>query len=299
MSIEQILASRGLLDALTPRGGRLVGPCPVHGGDNPRAFVVDRRKGLWRCFTHCDGGGDVVELVRRLDRCGYREAAETLASLAGTVPVSTSPPAAFAPPRPLFHPYTRRLNLDPNASLLRRKSITPDTARRFEVGAYHGRGFLEGCVGVRLHDSNGLPLGYAGRRLDPELLRRLGKWKLPPALPKSHLLYNLHRVRPRLSTAHLALVECPWGVMRLAQLRLPAVALLGTSLSEPQISLLAHASKVVLLLDGDDAGRLATTRIQARLGTHKTTIAHLPDGLDPDDLTDLDLASLLHPLLPF
>ena len=295
--IEQVLLARGV--RLAKRGHNLVGPCPVHGGDNPTAFVVHPAKNLWRCFTHCDGGGDVVELVRRLDRCGYREAAQTLASLAGAAPLSTPSPPPFPPHGAPFQPYTRRLHLDPHAPFLRRKGIMPDTARRFEVGAYNGRGFLDGCVGVRLHDKDGLPLGYAGRRLDPEQAQRLGKWKLPPRLPKSHLLYNLHRARPTLSALPLVIVECPWGTMRLAQLRLRAVALLGTTLSEPQVGFLAHARRLVLLLDGDHAGRHASARIQARLGTHKTAVAHLPDGLDPDDLSDPDLASLLHPLFPF
>jgi len=63
VSIEQVLAQRGLLDGLRLRGHRLVGPCPVHGGDNPRAFVVDRHKGLWRCYAK-----STVMLIRGLPR---------------------------------------------------------------------------------------------------------------------------------------------------------------------------------------------------------------------------------------
>ncbi len=64
VSIEAVLNAEGLATSLKRRGQRLVGPCPVHGGDNPQAFVVDLARDLWYCFTRCQGGGDVVELVR-------------------------------------------------------------------------------------------------------------------------------------------------------------------------------------------------------------------------------------------
>lgn len=65
VTIDQVLAAEGVLEGLNRRGNRLVGCCPLHGGDNPRAFVVDLEKGTWYCFTRCGGGGDIVELVRR------------------------------------------------------------------------------------------------------------------------------------------------------------------------------------------------------------------------------------------
>ena len=35
VSIETVLTAEGLAASLKRRGQRLVGPCPVHGGDNP------------------------------------------------------------------------------------------------------------------------------------------------------------------------------------------------------------------------------------------------------------------------
>ncbi len=76
----------------------------------------------------------------------------------------------------------------------------------------------------RLHDHRGLPLGYAGRRLCPQQVRRFGKWKLPRRLPKASILYGFHHLRP-VANHTLVIVEGPWGVMRLAQLGIPAIAL--------------------------------------------------------------------------
>jgi DNA primase len=290
VSIEQVLADKGLLCGLRRRAAGWVGPCPLHGGDNPNAFVVHRDRNLWRCFTGCDAGGDVVELARRLHDGRYRDAARYLARLAGSVATVGSPPAASTAALP-FRPFVRCLPLDPHTGFLERKGIYPETARRFEVGAFHGRGMLAGCVAVRLHDPDGNPLGYAGRRL---CVDDRGKWVLPSGLPRSRLLYGYHRATAALRQWGLVIVECPWGVMRLAQLGIPAVALLGTHLSESQRALLSPLPRVILLLDGDHAGRRAALQVREQLPN--AAIVDLPDAHDPDDLTDRDLADRL-PLL--
>ena len=166
------------------------------------------------------------------------------------------------------------------------------TAKRFEAGAYDAPGFLNGCIGVRLHDLQGHPIGYAGRRLHPKQVQLYGKWKLPPALPKSALLYNFHRLSSYTHKA-LVIVEGPWAVMRLAQLNIPAVALLGIHLSPTQRDLLRTLQRVILMLDGDCAGRRATTRIRNALEPNtKVHTITLPLDHDPDDLTDDQLSSI-------
>ncbi|MEE8325602.1 MAG: CHC2 zinc finger domain-containing protein [candidate division NC10 bacterium] len=297
VSIEHVLAHRQLIARMRRRGNDLVGPCPIHHGDNPMAFVVSRSKNLWRCFTGCDAGGDVVELVRRLDQTSYARVAEYLADLARLPlpPVFNNGPC-HSSPRP-FVPFQRYIPLDPEADLLRCKAIHPKTARHFEVGLYQGRGFLQRSVGVRLHDPQGSPLGYAARHLQPCDIRCHGKWKFPPRFPKNRLLYNFHRIRAH-NPKTLVLVECPWGVMRLHQIAIPAVALLGTHLSSRQHQLLLPISHLIVMMDGDPAGRQAATRISQQLYAHpELSIASVPDGLDPDQLTDDRLKAILRPFL--
>lgn len=293
VSIEQVLAAKGLLSSLRKQGSSLVGPCPIHRGDSPRAFSVSLTRNLWHCFTRCDAGGDVVDLARRLDGLSYRETALYLASLPGSSAPLSAPPRA---PRP-FAPFPHRLRLNPHAAFLQRKQILPQTATAFDSGLYRGDGFLSNCVGVRLHDPAGLPLGYAGRRLDPDEIQIYGKWKLPQGLPKHQILYNRHRIN-RADSRPIALVECPWSVMRLHQIGIPAVALLGTALSDHQHRLLLslHPHRLILLLDADDAGRAASARLFASLQPILPVVpVHLPPDLDPDDLEDADLAAMLRP----
>lgn len=298
--IEEVLARRGLLRTLSRRGDRLVGPCPVHCGDSPAAFVVSLSRNIWYCFTRCGGGGDVVELVRRLDGCSYADVAWYLATFAHTEEPSSnaSPAVRSASPQRTFRPFIRPLPLDHDSPWLRAKGIQAQTARLFEAGHYNGPGFLRGCIGVRIHDPDGRPLGYAGRRLNPQEARVCGKWKLPPGLPASRVLYGFHRARPVLAARGLAVVECPWGVMRLAQLDIPAVALLGTHASDEQKRLLTMAPRLTVLLDGDLAGQQGACRLHNELAGHHASVVTLPDGHDPDDLSDRQLAALLTSFIP-
>ncbi len=290
VSIAAVLQDKGVNTAFRKRADQLFGPCPVHGGDNPNAFVINLSKNIWHCFTQCNAGGDVVELVRRLDSKTYPQSAAYLATLAN------SPKASSLVHQPhitkAFRPFTKCLTLNASTPWLAKKGITSLTAKRFEAGAYDALGFLNGCIGARLHDLQGNPIGYAGRRLHPKQVQLYGKWKLPPALPKNQLLYNFHRVRANTHKA-LVIVEGPWAVMRLAQLNIAAVALLGIHLSPTQRDLLRTRQHLILMLDGDCAGRRATTRIQNALEPNtKVHTITLPFDHDPDDLTDDQLSSI-------
>jgi DNA primase len=84
--------------------------------------------------------------------------------------------------------------------------------------------------------------------------------------------------------------------MRLSQIGIPVVGLLGAHLSSPQRQLLKGVPRVVLLLDGDSTGRSASTQIKrALVDTTDVQIVCLPEKLDPDDLSDQQLGSILSP----
>lgn len=289
--IITVLNDKGLDRNFKKMGGRLFGPCPIHGGDNPNGFVVSISKNQWYCFTQCGRGGDVVELVRSLNKTDYRQAAKYLNSLVDLK--SPFPKAASGESCPnVFHPYTLSLPLNNASSFLRKKWIKPLTAKRFEAGEYHGKGFLGTCMGIRLHDLQGFPLGYAGRRLDPDQIIKYGKWKFPKGLPKNRMLYNFHRIRSQIQRG-IFIVESPWGVMRLSQLNIPAIALLGLHVSNFQLEILSKVPRIVLMLDGDDAGRKSTERLLKRFkAITNVDYVILPPGYDPDDLHDNTLSEI-------
>lgn len=292
LPISAVLDDKGLLGTLRRQGDRLVGPCPIHGGDNPNAFVVSLGKNLWYCFTGCNGG-DLVDLVRKLDGKNFQQTLQYLRVLAGRQNRFSLP---LSPQQP-FKPFARKLPLDHRSPWLQQKNITAETAALFEVGAYYGKGFLADSIGIRLHDLDGHPIGYLARRLSPAVIKRYGKYQFPPAFPKSTIVYNYHRMARPLPD-RIVITECPWGVMRLHQLNIPAVALLGIQLSDNQNKILEDIKGIVLMLDGDDAGRQATHRIKMNFKNRGKSNIHaivLPSGTDPDDLTDDELRAEVSP----
>ena len=73
--IERVLTEYYKLDNLKVSGTVATGPCPVHGGNNPRGFHVDLEKNLWHCFTGCKRGGNQLDLVAAKDNVPIRDAA--------------------------------------------------------------------------------------------------------------------------------------------------------------------------------------------------------------------------------
>jgi len=82
------------------------------------------------------------------------------------------------------------------------------------------------------------------------------RYKLPAGFHKGQVLYNLHRA-VEVGERGLIVVEGFFDAINVSQAGYPfVVALMGCSLSEEQERLLvAHSDQVVLMLDGDDAGR--------------------------------------------
>ncbi len=286
VKIDTILAHYGLHARLQRHGDRLRGPCPLHGGDNPTAFSVQISRGLWHCFTAC-GGGDSVELVRKIHHCSYDRAAQHLKTIASKTH-NTTPPLTQSNTN--FRPFTRSIPLDPRHPFLQEvKKIAVHTAARFQAGTTTSSPFLAGTVAVRLHDFQANPLGYCGRDLNPDK----PKWRFPKNFPKTAMLYNAHRAQPWMSRG-IILVECPWAAMRLTQAQWPnTLPALGTTLSQAQLSWLAKAPAILLLLDGDRAGKMASQRLAAILSARTKTFVHLlPDDLEPEDLRDSELTSI-------
>lgn len=62
--------------------------CPIHAGTNPTAFRWSE-DGRWYCYR-CGVGGDRIELVRLVRKCGFKGAVDFLAALAGVRASRTS-----------------------------------------------------------------------------------------------------------------------------------------------------------------------------------------------------------------
>jgi DNA primase len=188
-------------------------------------------------------------------------------------------------------PLGFRLTLEREHAYLRERGLSPELIERFGLGvcAYGG---MTGRLCIPIENVEGKLVAYAGRwALEPtDLPAGEEKYKLPKGFHKSLELFNLHRAK---ACRHLYVVEGYFGAIRLHRLRVPAIALMGSSISESQVALLREHCPtlrfVSVMLDGDDAGRSAAPEVAARLAKHWwTRIVALPEGTQPDTV-DIDV----------
>ena len=142
-----------------------------------------------------------------------------------------------------------------------------------------------------LHDSQGQLVAYVGRSLDGSQPR----YRFPPGFRKSQVVFNLHRA-VREAAGCALVVEGFFDCLRVHQAGYHhVVALMGLTLSEVQEQLLRERfPQLVLMLDGDQAGRRASQQLAARLkGKVLLSIAEVPSGRQPDQLSSEEIGRIL------
>ena len=167
------------------------------------------------------------------------------------------------------------------------RGLTIPTIKLFEIG-YCTRGLMRGRIAIPIHDQHGTLVAYAGRAVDDDFAAKAGKYRLPEGFKKSFVLFNLHRAKDHADRG-LIVVEGFFDCFRLHQAgHVNVVALMGSTLSEAQEQLLvAHADRLTLMFDGDDAGAKCLREFYARLRrrTYLREI-HLEAGEQPDALSE-------------
>jgi len=150
---------------------------------------------------------------------------------------------------------------------------------------------MAGRVCIPIQNGDGRTVAYAGRWVGPDesLPEGKGKYELPAGFRKELELFNLHRAK---HCKHLVVVEGYFAAIRLHGLRIPAVALMGTSVSVKQLELLAHANArhITVMLDGDEPGREAAEKVAGAIANVVwCRIVHLPDRAQPDTVDRAEL----------
>jgi DNA primase len=307
VSMLMVLEHYGI-NGLKKNGSELRGACPIHKGEGSRTFMVNVSKNVFQCFS-CKKGGNVLDLVAALESCTVREAALKLQAWfgVGESESGTARPAqkaqtqagegrndAPASSGPINPTLGFQLRVDPGHEYGMGRGLTKETLDHFGAGYCLSKGTFAGRFIIPLHTETGDLVGYAGRSIDDGE----PKYLFPPGTKgfhKSHLVYNLHRV-VELGADTAILVEGFFSVMWLYQAGLPqAVGLLGSELSAEQEGMLCrHFSRLLLLFDGDKAGRTATEDCLHRLGRSVWVKAiSLSDGLQPDHLSVEEITALV------
>ena len=315
VSIRDVLTRYGLLEQLREKKpGRLIGACPIHGGKNGTSFNVDTEKNVFNCFSQC-GGGNVLDLVMKIEKCEIREAGEKLSDWFGLTferhrptgkPTPTDrpngpqqPAAAHTSERtdaPRVNPPLERplRDLNQDHPYLVKRGLTVPTIKTFGIG-YCTRGLMRGRIAIPIHDEDGQLVAYAGRAVDDTFAKDHGKYRLPDGFKKSFVLFNMHRAREH-AVRGLILVEGFFDAMKVEQAGFPnVVALMGSTVTEHQEKLLVETTdRLTLLLDGDEAGSSCRREIWKRLSA-RLWLRNIPleSSQQPDQLSEKQLQALL------
>lgn len=270
--------------------------CPFHDDRQPSLSVNLDRK-LFHCFA-CQAKGDILDFVARIEQVSLPDAARIVARCCGIVSEGQLS-GCRPPPKTVANRRIREVRqhdgkastccsiaLDPTHRHLFDRGLTPEIIRVFGLG-YCAQGRLRGRVCIPIHSPDGAEvLAYSGRWANDQVPDGIPRYLMPRGFKKSALLFNYHRV---VGAHHLVIVEGYWSVFRLHALKVPAVALMGTSLSDPQMDLLrqSEARRFTLLLDADRAGRKATADLLPRLSSlFFVRTPALPNNESPDTVAD-------------
>jgi len=299
VSLEAVLRHYHV-PGLRKRRHQLVGRCPIHRGQRDDSFRASLSKNAFHCFA-CQASGNVLNFVAAMEKCSIRQAAlrlqrwfslgapdESAARSRRNVRKGELVREKEGRNSPLRFVLT---GIDHAHPYLVERGIDRATAVEFGVGFYAGPGLLTGRIVIPIANARGQTVAYAGRALDGSL----PKYKLPAGFRKAWELFNLHRAAATGSKT-VIVVEGYFDCLRVHRAGLPwVVALMGSSLSAEQENALLEAfDRVVLLLDGDAAGRTASRAIADRLsGRCWVAEVQVPDGAQPDQLSLVDIQHLL------
>jgi len=258
-------------------------PLPTHSSGSKNTFFVNEAKSVWCC--HSDSckknsqraGGNVIDFVALMEQCSAYAAAKRIDEMfpgpGGHGAKTASEVDAGAPgggrrseeTNPLPAPSRNKAlafalqDVNPSHPMIQERRISVETAERFGVGFFPGKGSMAGRIVFPLHEDGHL-VGYAGRTV-LEIAPENPKWLLPKGL-RMTFLYGLEKCDP---TKALVLCESPWGVLWLFQNGMQAAALIGTNLTEAQEKLLEPFKTIIVSMDGDQPGREAAVKLIERL----------------------------------
>lgn len=81
MDVRKILEELNF-QHIKPSGSQLRACCAIHGGDEPTAFTINKRTGMYYCHTgHCSG--DIYDCIMGVLECNFADAVRWLADLQG------------------------------------------------------------------------------------------------------------------------------------------------------------------------------------------------------------------------
>ena len=277
--VKRILSGAGI-DVERELDSEYIIFCPFHSNYRTPAGEVNKESGLFYCFS-CQKVTDLVELVMHTSGRTYFESVRFIKSKEQDIDIEKqiSQQLYEKPDYVQFDELLiKRLNTQaletPRAvNYFYGRRINEISIKKFHLG-YSEK---QDMVVIPVHAPDGMCLGFVGRSVEGK------EFKNTPGLPKSKVLFNLHRVK---NSDKVYIVESSFDAIRLDQVGLPAVATLGANISNTQVELLKKSfNNIIVIADNDEAGVKMRERLIERLGSRISVI-----NIDPiyKDIGDMD-----------
>jgi DNA primase len=261
--------------------------CPYHSNLRTPAGEIDKTNGTFFCFS-CHKIAPLVEFVMHISGRTYFESIRFIKSKETESDISQEVIKKLIS-KPEYLEYDSqtiaRLSLDAMGSdraksYFAGRNISTQTMQHFQLG-YSEK---QDMVTVPVHAPDGTPVGFVGRSVEGKV------FKNTPGLPKSKILFNLHRVK---NSDNVYVVESSFDVIRLYQCGFPAVATLGANVSKQQIELLQkYFNNIFVIADNDEAGGNMKNKIIDNLGSRVSIIQLNKEYKDIGDMPDEEIKKL-------
>ena len=284
--IRRIINGSGI-DIEAEFGNDFIIYCPYHNNSRTPAGEIAKDSGLFFCFG-CQTTKNLEEFIMFTTGRSYFETVRYIRSKETETNIeNVVNKAMYAPPD--FIQYDEVLIKRLNNQALESpramryysgRSLTEESVKKFWLG-YSEK---QDMVTIPVHSPDGMTIGFVGRSVEGK------EFKNTPGLPKSKILFNLHRVK---TSSIIYVVESSFDAIRLDQVGFPAVATLGANVSVSQIKLLEkYFNNVVLVADNDEAGSIMKDKLIEKLGSLVSVINIDKKYKDIGDMDDEAIRSI-------
>lgn len=261
--------------------------CPFHGNSRTPAGEVDKNNGLFFCFS-CHYTCELPEIVMSQTGRSYFQAIRMIKSYEENSNL-TSEIFSRLEDKPEYVGYdesqvedlhSTAMSSNVAISYYTNRKITEQSMKKFKLGFSEKRQM----VTIPVHSPDGLLLGFVGRSVEGK------EFKNTPNLPKAKTLFNLFRVK---TSKNIYVVESSFDAIRLDQCGLPAVATLGSNVSNFQIDLLKkYFNDIIVIADNDDAGASMVKKLKKNLSSKLTVLSLDSKYKDVGDMGDDQIRAL-------
>ena len=262
--------------------------CPYHNNTRTPAGEVSKESGLFFCFS-CQQTAELQELIMKMTGRSYFESIRFIKSKEKETNIEDLVNKKLYKPKEFIQYDEVLIKRLSNQTLesprairyFEGRKITKRSIEKFSLG-YSEK---QDMVTVPVQAPDGMTIGFVARTIEGK------EFKNTPGLPKSKILFNLHRVK---TSSKVYVLESSFDAIRIDQLGFAAVATLGANVSSAQVELLKkYFNEICIIADNDDAGNTMANKVIEKIGSKAYMIKLDSRYKDIGDMLDSDIIELL------